>query len=120
MNILIVENDPYSGGMLARRLRSKGYAPSAVGTVAEAIERSSALAPDVIVLDVGEFGTACRDIIGPLKHNKKTKSIPTLVLSSSCSGHASCARCEYFVMKPITLEDVTRVIHDFETRVAAP
>ena len=103
-------------GVLSITRNDNRYTPFAVATVAEAIARTLALAPDLIVLDVGARGTDRQDILKPLTGDERTKSIATIVLTSNCSEHASCAGCEHFITKPIALNDLMTAVHDIEVR----
>ena len=51
--VLIVEDDELIASSLVRALQSQGYAASATGTVASALEAILADAPDLMLLDLG-------------------------------------------------------------------
>jgi DNA-binding response OmpR family regulator len=52
-SVLVVEDDPLIASSLVRALASRGYGPTAVGTVAGALASVDEQAPDVVLLDLG-------------------------------------------------------------------
>jgi two-component system, OmpR family, response regulator len=65
--VLIVEDDPELRGVLGRGLREEGFAVETVGTGRELLERVDAVAPDVLVIDIGLPDTDGRDLTQALR-----------------------------------------------------
>jgi len=85
MRVLLVEDDPYLGPVLARGLREEGYALDLVGTVAEAGLHLAVHEYDALVLDLGlpdgDGLTLCREV--------RERALPTAVLVLTARGALS-------------------------------
>jgi PAS domain S-box-containing protein len=79
--VLVVEDDLHAGDLLGHYLREAGYRVAQATSGAGAIELARNLRPDAITLDIllpGEDGLA---VLGQLKSQPETKSIPVVVVS---------------------------------------
>ena len=79
--ILVVEDDPRAGDLLAHFLTAAGYRVAHASSGSQAVTLAKSLIPDAITLDIllpGEDGMA---ILGQLKGAPATKEIPVVVVS---------------------------------------
>ena len=79
--ILIVEDDSRLRERLARYLASEGFRVTAVGTAAEARSKLSAIAPDLMVLDVMMPGESGLDLLQSLRQ-ERALDLPVLMLTA--------------------------------------
>src|SRR5262245_17764061 len=80
--ILVVDDEPFNVDYLAQELEDLGYATVSAQNGQEALERVTAQAPDLILLDVMmpimDGFTVCRI----LKENDETRLIPIVIMTA--------------------------------------
>jgi two-component system response regulator MprA len=75
-SVLVVEDDDELRGLLVRGLREQGFAPEAVASGKELLDRFEAATPDVLVIDIGLPDADGRD----LSHALRSRGVQTPVL----------------------------------------
>ncbi len=105
--VLVVEDDPLAGELLARQLDRAGFRTEIVATGAEVVSKASALQPAVITLDVLLPDVDGWEVLARLKHDEATRSIPVVVISVVDNPELGLAlgALDYFV-KPVIAKDL--------------
>lgn len=80
MKILVVEDDPTLAAGLAKALTHAGFAVDSVANGGDAIHHVAALAPDLVVLDLGLPDMDGVELLKRLRH--KHKALPILILTA--------------------------------------
>ncbi|MDE2489686.1 MAG: response regulator transcription factor [Elusimicrobia bacterium] len=80
--ILSVEDDPEFQQLVSRILRNQGFEVHYAFTGPEGYEKSLALRPDLILLDLMLPGLNGAEVIKLLKRHKETREIPVIVLTA--------------------------------------
>ena len=79
--VLVVDDEPSARELLASYLEGAGYAVTAVGSGAEAVERARQLRPAAITLDILMPGGSGFGTLSELKKTVETAHIPIIVVS---------------------------------------
>lgn len=86
--ILLVDDDPLLVRMYQTKLQNDGYEVVTAGNGEEALNRVEESKPDLILLDVMMPKMDGLQVLGKLKDNLDTKSIPVIMLSNVSSSDA--------------------------------
>ncbi|MEX2014257.1 MAG: response regulator [Parcubacteria group bacterium] len=103
--LLIIDDNPGILFIMQEALELKGYDVSVAEKFA-GIERVRKGAPDLIYLDISLIGQDGREIARELKHDKRTKHVPIIILTAHphASRLAREAGADSFLSKPFELE----------------
>lgn len=108
MKILLVEDDPMTREMLARRLARRGFTVR-VATDGEQGERMAREErPDLILLDLSLPGKDGWRLARALKADPETRRVPVICLTAHAMAgdreRAIAAGCDEYESKPVDLE----------------
>jgi CheY-like chemotaxis protein len=102
--VLVVEDYQDAREMYAEYLRFSGFRVEEASNGLEALEKASALLPDIILMDLALPRMDGWEATRRLKQDKRTRKIPIVALTGhALAGHAEGARqagCDSFVTKP--------------------
>jgi two-component system cell cycle response regulator DivK len=102
--VLVVEDYQDAREMYAAYLQFSGYRVAEATDGVEAIEKTLALMPDIILMDLALPKMDGWEATRRLKSDERTKHIPIVALTGhALAGHAEGARqagCDSFVTKP--------------------
>lgn len=105
--ILVVDDDEMNRDMLSRRLLRKGYEVVLAVNGLEAIERTSAERPELILMDLSMPVLDGYEATRRLKETAETASIPIIGLSAHAMvgdrEKALAAGCDDYDTKPVEL-----------------
>jgi two-component system cell cycle response regulator DivK len=108
LRILLVEDNPENRDMLSRRLVRRGYEISFAEDGAEAVAKTQAEMPDLILMDLGLPIMDGWEATRQIKADPVTSAIPIIVLTAhAMSGDkekAIAAGADDFDTKPVELE----------------
>jgi CheY-like chemotaxis protein len=82
-HILVVDDDPANRDILRARLEKAGHDVTEAANGEEGIQRSAALMPDLVILDVMMPKVDGLQVCREIKDNPKTKNIPIVMLTAS-------------------------------------
>jgi len=102
--VLVVEDYQDAREMYAEYLRFAGFRVAEARNGIEALEKASALSPDIILMDLALPRMDGWEATRRLKADERTRAIPVVALTGhALAGHAEGARqagCDAFVTKP--------------------
>jgi two-component system, cell cycle response regulator DivK len=102
--VLVVEDYQDAREMYAAYLQFSGYRVAEASNGLEAIEKTTELMPDIILMDLALPKLDGWEATRRLKADERTKHIPIVALTGhALAGHAEGARqagCDAFVTKP--------------------
>ena len=112
--VLIVDDEAELVSALVERLNLRGFRAAGVTTGAEALTRVAVADFDVVLLDVKMPGLGGLEVIKTIKTEHPAVQVILL------TGHGSARDAEAgmqlgafdYLMKPITITDLVRVLHD--------
>ena len=114
--ILLVEDNELNRDMLSRRLSRKGFDVQFAFDGQEAVEKSKALMPDLVLMDIGLPVIDGYDATRAIKSDEVTKAIPVIALTAHAMAEdrKRCldAGCDDFDTKPI---DLSRLLEKIQT-----
>lgn len=114
--ILLVEDNELNRDMLSRRLSRKGFDVQFAFDGQEAVEKSKALMPDLVLMDIGLPVIDGYDATRAIKSDEATKAIPVIALTAHAMAEdrKRCldAGCDDFDTKPI---DLSRLLEKIQT-----
>ncbi|WP_199271362.1 two-component system response regulator [Paraglaciecola sp. L1A13] len=109
--ILIVDDEAPNRELLTVMLEYEGYNVITVSSGEEALKRVEVEPPDLILLDVMMPGMNGNKVVGKLKYNPQTKSIPVIMITALDSNTAKLAAlnsgAEDFLSKPVDRAELT-------------
>ena len=112
--ILIVEDHADCRELLSLVLSRSGYTVVQAGTGLDGLERASATAPDLIVMDFGLPDTTGYEVILSLKGNPVTGKIPVIVttgyMTPEVTKRAYAAGAAMVLTKPYGVDQLRSVI----------
>ena len=80
--ILIVDDDPKMSAFVARQLRAQDYQTELAMDGQEGLDKSAAILPDLILLDINMPEMDGFQVLEQLKTNRDTSSIPVVMISA--------------------------------------
>ncbi len=115
--ILVVDDDEMNRDMLSRRLLRKGFeVPIAVNGL-DAVEKTRAERPDLVLMDLSMPVMDGYEATGVLKGDEATKSIPIVGLSAHAMvgdrEKAITAGCDDYDTKPVDFPRLLKLIEKF-------
>jgi CheY-like chemotaxis protein/signal transduction histidine kinase/HAMP domain-containing protein len=118
--LLIVEDDPHYGRVLADLARGKGFKVLVASNGAQAIELAKQYQPTAVSLDVFLPDMLGWSVLSQLKQNPLTRHIPVQIVTQDEDKQHGLARGAFsFVTKPTTMEGVEEAlarIKEYSTR----
>jgi two-component system cell cycle response regulator DivK len=122
--VLLVDDFQDNREMYAEFLRFSGLTVEEAANGHEALEKTFALMPDVVVMDLSLPGIDGWEATRRLKADVRTKHIPILALTGhALAGYSEGARqagCDAFVTKPCLPEELlTQIQRILEARARA-
>ncbi len=113
--VLIVDDYQDVRELYAEYLRSSGFRVAEAASGAEALDKASELAPDVILMDLSLPGIDGVEATRRLKADPRTHDIPIVALTGrsepSASAAAHKAGCSALVLKPAPPEQIVLEIN---------
>lgn len=109
--VLVIDDDPDSGALIARGLEKHGYKTTVASSGAAGLEMARSLKPVAITLDVMMPGMDGWSVLGTLKADPETSSIPVIMvtmLSDRQLGYTLGAA--EFLTKPVDQEKLRSVL----------
>lgn len=112
-SVLIVDEDPYLGKVLAATLKQAGFAPTVVEKGVNAISYLDENIPDIMIVELDLPDISGIDIYRYLK--KQTEQpVPTIGISAATAGYfmgqALEEGMEFFIGKPLALDELTNAL----------
>lgn len=105
--ILIVEDNELNLKLFGDLLRAHGFETEPVRDGREAVERASAFAPDLVIMDIQLPHISGLELIGQLKQDEALKAIPIIAVTAYAAKgdeeRIRAAGAEAYVSKPISL-----------------
>jgi two-component system phosphate regulon response regulator PhoB len=80
--VLVVEDEPDIGALIAYQLRREGYQVETAGSGDQALSSIERTRPDLVVLDRMLPGISGDDVLRSLRRNPATQSLPVLMLTA--------------------------------------
>jgi two-component system phosphate regulon response regulator PhoB len=80
--ILVVEDDEAIGALVSRAFRTEGFETEVVTTGEEALRRTRARRPSVILLDVMLPGLSGTDVLRELRREPRTRELPVVLVTA--------------------------------------
>ena len=112
--VLVVEDYQDAREMYAAYLQISGYRVAEAANGLEAIEKTHALMPDIILMDLALPKMDGWEATRRLKLDERTRHIPIVALTGhALAGHAEGARqagCDSFVTKPCLPDELVAEI----------
>ena len=110
--ILVVEDDPMIGGLIAEILEEEGYEPLVVRDGCEALRRVHAAQPDAITLDLDLPGVDGRAILHRLWQDG-TVGVPVVVVSAATEklSREDRRRVSSTLRKPFDVPELVRAVN---------
>lgn len=122
--ILIVEDQSELRQLYAQQLASSGFDVIEAADGQEAVNRGSALVPDVVLMDLSIPVVDGWEATRRLKADSRTAHIPVVALTAhDGSGElerATDAGCDWFVPKPCPPQDLIAEVRRILSGPAAP
>ena len=82
--VLVVDDDPTIGDLIAMALTFEGFDPVLVRDGEQALRAARSLRPDAITLDLEMPGRDGRSILRSLQADDETRQVPVVVVSANC------------------------------------
>jgi DNA-binding response OmpR family regulator len=99
--VLVVEDDPRLGALLARSLGSAGHTAVWSGSATDALTRVAELAPDVVLIDLHLADMSGADLARDLRAMRSPARL--VGLSGELPSKAALAPFDDFMLKPVAL-----------------
>jgi len=114
--ILVVEDDPDQRELIRWHLKRAGYSTGTASRGFDALVKSRALAPDLIVLDLMLPGINGFEICKALRKNPATAATPVLMLTSMCTDYSRTmgfeAGINAFMNKPYVPDELLSTVQE--------
>ncbi|MCR4276226.1 MAG: response regulator [Candidatus Parcubacteria bacterium] len=119
--IVLVEDDSFMSGILAKHLIGEGFAVVLMTDGDQAFDHIVAEQPSIVLLDIILPGRSGFDILQKLKQDESTKSIPVLILSNLGSKEEIQRGIDlgaegYLVKANSTVEEITGKVQEILNR----
>jgi DNA-binding response OmpR family regulator len=117
--VVVVEDDPAIGVMMASVLADAGYTPFVVQDGWQALKIVRELRPDAITLDLQLPGVDGHALLRKLEHDESHRSLPIVVVSASTDSLSNyeLSLVTDTLTKPFDLNDLVEAVeHAIEHR----
>lgn len=113
--ILVVEDDPQVGRLIALVLQRHGRDCQVVADGQTALKRALELRPSMILADLTIKGMGGADLCNALKSQAETREIPYIVLSGDRDIAQKAQQCgaDDFLGKPFEFHDLIRLVEKY-------
>lgn len=119
--VLVVDRDPEIANLIEIYLRKAGYDVLKAYTAEEAVRKAAQERPRVITLDVMLDTIDGFDLLGQLKENPETSSIPVVILSVVCDeGKSWRVGAANYLEKPIDQDRLVTIIDELVGSIDTP
>ena len=122
--VLVVDDFEDNRAMYAEFLRYSGFDVTEASNGAEAIEKATALRPDVVIMDLSLPIVDGWEATRRLKAEPRTRDIPIVALTGhALEGHSQGAReagCNRFLAKPCLPETLLETLRELLSGGAPP
>ncbi len=112
--ILIVDDDPMIRRLLQVNFRLEGFDVDVAGRGEEALELASAVRPDIVVLDVSMPDMDGWEVMGRLRDNPETASVPVVFLTARTGQReqekAQQLGADGYLVKPFDPGELVQVV----------
>ncbi|MEO7960003.1 MAG: response regulator transcription factor [Ginsengibacter sp.] len=111
--ILVVDDDKDILNILKLILQMNGFEVMVTPFAEEALPKSLAYDPQLILLDVFLSGSDGREICNLIKENPETKDIPVVIFSAHSNHHDVLQHCnaDDFISKPFDISELVEKIN---------
>jgi CheY-like chemotaxis protein len=113
-NVLIVEDDRHMAESLAAQMGVLGHTVVTAYGPRMAMQRLSQVIPDVIFLDINMPGVNGLEVLGFLRRDPTTTSVPVVIISAeegeSIQQAAFDSGANYYIVKPPTVEQLEEAL----------
>ncbi|WP_165305110.1 response regulator transcription factor [Pedobacter sp. SYP-B3415] len=109
--IFLLEDDPDISDILAYVLDNSGYRVKATARVSDFCSDIEEQSPDLIILDIMLPDGNGIDVCSKIKHEKKWKNIPVIMMSAAYSAKDNiCDQCgaDGFISKPFDINQLLK------------
>jgi len=117
--IFVVEDDLDISELLEFNLKRKGYDVQTYSDGTKAYEAILENLPDLVILDLTLPGLTGMDICRYMRHNRRTKKIPIIMLTARTAERDRLEGLKNganrFITKPFSIRDVMAHIQDLAT-----
>lgn len=120
MNVLIIEDDEDSRGMMVELLKMEGYKPYEAADGTTGVNKAREVRPDLILLDLNLPDIHGRQIIQILRKDQSLEKTPILVLTASGRTEAQSAielGANAYFLKPIEFDTLLSTIPRVKGRI---
>ena len=113
--ILIIEDDIDILSVITMSLKDEGFEVEGTLNGDETITRAEKFKPDLVIMDIYLSGVNGKEICKKLKTDKKTKSIPVILISASTQIRSTVKECgaDGFINKPFDNADLLYGVSNF-------
>ena len=113
--ILIVEDDPQVGRLVALVLQRNGRDCQVVSDGTTALSRAKEVRPQMILADLTIKGMSGSALCNALKSHAETRSIPYVVLSGDRDIAEKARQCgaDDYLVKPFEFPDLLRLVEKY-------
>jgi CheY-like chemotaxis protein len=122
--VLLVDDDTDSRIIYGRVLTYAGYRVIGVPNGHEALEQTTAVCPDIILLDLGLPDMDGLDLVAALRARESTARAQIIILTAYVSdddrSRARSAGCHTYLLKPVLPRDLLHVIQQRLESMPAP
>jgi DNA-binding response OmpR family regulator len=115
-DVLVVEDEPTTGGLIVEHLDQEGYAVDIVQTVDAAFERIARQPPQLIVLDLMLPGRSGWDFLRRRQDEPRVAAIPVLVVSAAPQDRLLEAKelgADGFLSKPFDFDVLAALVRSY-------
>lgn len=109
-NVLVVDDDRHSAQSLAAMIGVLGHTVGIAYGPRMALQQLNEVIPDVIFLDLNMPGVNGLEVLGYLRRDPFTRSVPVVIVSANDTDEdkrlASEAGANYYIVKPPTIEEI--------------
>lgn len=110
--VLLVEDDESTRELYRTALRRNGFRVVAVEDGVAALQFVEATRPDAIVLDVGLPRLGGLDVLGELRANPATRTVPILIVTGSDVASLDETVSALVLRKPLDPDDLVHAIRE--------
>ncbi|MCE8509927.1 response regulator [Ruegeria pomeroyi] len=122
--LLLIEDEPNIAEAIRFLLTRDGWQVETHEDGADAVEKITAAAPDLVILDVMLPGKSGMDILRELRERVATRDLPVLMLTARGQSRdrdmAEKAGVSRFMTKPFSNAEVLTAVRDLHAQASRP